>query len=60
MTGAEVDALRLPLKKKLAALADLPAHIVLFRRHLAQLNGEGILHLCWMGFKIAHVVDFLC
>ncbi len=24
MTGAEVDALRLPLKKKLAALADLP------------------------------------
>jgi hypothetical protein len=29
MSGAEVDALslRLPLKKKLAALADLPAHI---------------------------------
>jgi hypothetical protein len=25
MTGVEVDALRLPLKKKLSALADLPA-----------------------------------
>ncbi len=36
MTGAEVDALRLPLKKKLTALADLPAHIVLFRGHLAR------------------------
>ena len=41
MTGAEVDALRLPLKKKLAALADLPAHIVLFRGHLARLNTAG-------------------
>ncbi len=34
MTGAEVDTLRLPLKKKLAALVDLPAHIVTFRGHL--------------------------
>ena len=41
MTGAEVDALRLPLKKKLAALADLPAHIVLFRGHLARLTKAG-------------------
>jgi len=41
MTGAEVDALRLPLKRKLAALADLPAHIVLFRGHLARLNTAG-------------------
>ena len=41
MTGAEVDALRLPLKKKLAALADLPAHIVLFRGHLARLTTAG-------------------
>ncbi len=41
MTGAEVDALRLPLKKKLAALADLPAHIVTFRGHLARLNTAG-------------------
>jgi hypothetical protein len=39
--GAEVDALRLPLKKKLAALADLPAHIVLFRGHLARLTTAG-------------------
>ncbi len=30
MTGAEVDALRLPLKKNLLSLADLPAHIVTF------------------------------
>jgi hypothetical protein len=41
MTGAEVDALRLPLKKKLTALADLPAHIVLFRGHLARLTTAG-------------------
>jgi hypothetical protein len=41
MTGAEVDALRLPLKKKLAALADLPAYIVKFRGHLARLNTAG-------------------
>jgi hypothetical protein len=41
MTGAEVDALRLPLKKKLAALANLPAHIVLFRGHLARLTKAG-------------------
>ena len=27
MTGAEVDALRLPLRKKLTAIADLPSHI---------------------------------
>jgi hypothetical protein len=31
MTGAEVDALRLPLKKKLSSVFDLPAHIVAFR-----------------------------
>jgi hypothetical protein len=35
MTGAELDALRLPLKKNLAALADLPVHIV------TQLPGGG-------------------
>jgi hypothetical protein len=39
MTGAELDALRLSLKKKL--LADLPAHIVLFRGHLARLTTAG-------------------
>ncbi len=27
MTGAEVDALRLPLRKKLTAIADLPERI---------------------------------
>ena len=41
MTGAEVDALRLPLKKKLSAIADLPAHIVTFRGHLARLTTAG-------------------
>jgi hypothetical protein len=42
MTGAEVDALRLPLKKMLAALlADLPAHIVTIRGHFARLNTTG-------------------
>ncbi len=30
LTGVEVDALRLPIKKKLSALADLPAHIVTY------------------------------
>jgi hypothetical protein len=33
--------LRLPLKKKLSFLADLPAHIVLFRGHLARLTTAG-------------------
>ncbi len=37
MTGAKVDALRLPLKKKLSAVSDLPAHIVAFRGVLARL-----------------------
>jgi hypothetical protein len=37
MTGAEVDALRLLLKKKLSAVSDLPAHIVTFLGILAPL-----------------------
>jgi hypothetical protein len=41
MTGAEVDARRLPLKKKLCAVAALPAHIVTFRGHLARLATAG-------------------
>ena len=41
LTGAEVDALRLALKKMLSALADLPAHIVTFRGHLARLATAG-------------------
>jgi hypothetical protein len=41
VTGADVNLLRLPLKKKLSSLADLPAHIVLFRGHLARLTTVG-------------------
>ena len=41
MTGVEVDVLRLPLKKKLTALADFPAHIITFRGHLARLATAG-------------------
>ncbi len=37
----EVDALRLPLKKKLSAIFELPAHIVTFRGHLARLATAG-------------------
>jgi hypothetical protein len=41
VTGAEVDLLRLPLKKTNSSLVDLPAHIVMFRGHLAQLTAAG-------------------
>jgi hypothetical protein len=41
VTGAEVDLLRLPLKKKLSSLADVPVHIVLFRGHLTRLTTAG-------------------
>ena len=41
MTGAEVNALRQPLKKKLSAVSDLPSHIVAFRGVLAQLATSG-------------------
>ncbi len=41
VNGAKVDLLRLPLKKKLSSLADLPAHIVLFRGYLARLTTAG-------------------
>ncbi len=41
VTGAKVDLLRLPLKKKLSSLADLPTHIVLFRGYLARLTTAG-------------------
>ena len=41
VTGVEVDALYLLLKKKLSALADLPAHIVTFRGQLARLTTAG-------------------
>ncbi len=41
MTGAEVDILRLPLKKNLSAVSDLPSHIVTFRGVLARLENAG-------------------
>ncbi len=41
MTGAEVDALRLPLRKKLTAISDLPGHIVTFRGTLGRLATVG-------------------
>jgi hypothetical protein len=52
MTDVEADALRLPLKKKLAALADLPAHIVTFRGHLAQLNTAGQAPLALDAYRL--------
>jgi hypothetical protein len=52
MTGAEVDALHLPLKKKLAALADLPAHIVTFRGNLARLNTAGQAPLALDAYRL--------
>ncbi len=41
MTSAEIDALRLPLKKKLSSVSSLPAHIAAFRGVLAQLDIAG-------------------
>jgi hypothetical protein len=41
MTSAEVDALRLPLRKQLAAISDLPGHIVAFRGTLGRLATVG-------------------
>jgi hypothetical protein len=52
MTGVEVDALRLPLKKKLSALADLPAHIVTFRVHLARLTTAGQAPLALDAYRL--------
>ena len=52
LTGAEVDALRLPLKKKLSALADLPAHIVTFRGHLARLATAGQAPLALDAYRL--------
>jgi hypothetical protein len=54
LTGAEVDALCLPLKKKLSALADLPAHIVTFRGrgHLARLATAGQAPLAFDAYRL--------
>jgi hypothetical protein len=51
MTGAEVDA-RLPVKKKLSALANLPAHIVTFRGHLARLTTAGQAPLALDAYRL--------
>jgi hypothetical protein len=52
VTGVEVDALRLPLKKKMTALADLPAHIVAFRGHLARLTTAGQAPLALDAYRL--------
>jgi hypothetical protein len=52
MTGAEVDALRLPLKKKLSSVADLPAHILTFRGHLARLTTPGQAPLALDAYRL--------
>jgi hypothetical protein len=52
MTGPEVDALRLPLKKKLSAIADLLAHIVTFRRHLDRLTTAGEAPLALDAYRL--------
>ncbi len=41
MAGAEIDALRLSLKKKLISFSELPSHIVAFRTGLARLVTDG-------------------
>ncbi len=52
MTGAEVDALRLSLKKKLSAVSDLPLHTVAFRVVLAWLTTAGQAPLELDGFGL--------
>ena len=51
MTGAEVDALRLPLRKKLTAIADLPSHIVAFRGTLGRLTTVGQIPLALDAYR---------
>jgi hypothetical protein len=52
LTGVEVDTLRLPLKKMLSALDDLPAHIVTFRGHLARLTTAGQAPLVFDAYRL--------
>jgi hypothetical protein len=54
MTGAEVDALRLPLKKKLSAVFDLPSHVVTFRGILARLANAGQATLPFDVYRLFH------
>jgi hypothetical protein len=51
ITGAEVD-LPLPLKEKLTAVSELPAHIVTFREHLARLATGGQAPLVLDAFRL--------
>jgi hypothetical protein len=51
MTGAEVDALRLPLRKKLTAIADLPSHVVAFRGTLDRLTTVGQVPLALDAYR---------
>ncbi len=51
MVGAEVDALRLPLRKRLAAIADLSSHIVVFRRTLGRLTTVGKVPLALDAYR---------
>ncbi len=44
--------MRLPLKKKLPSLADLPAHIVTFRGHLARLTTAGQAPLALDAYRL--------
>ncbi len=44
--------MRLPLKKTLSALADLPAHIVTFRGHLARLTPAGQAPLALDAYRL--------
>jgi hypothetical protein len=51
MTGAEVDALRLPLRKKLTVIADLSSHIVAFRGTLGRLTTVGQVPLALAAYR---------
>ncbi len=51
MTVAEVDAIRLSLRKKLTAIADLPSHIVAFRGTLSRLTTVGQVPLALDAYR---------
>jgi hypothetical protein len=52
LTGADVDVLRLPLKKKLSAISDLPALIVAYRETLALIATTGQAPLMLDAFRL--------
>jgi hypothetical protein len=52
MAGAEVDALRLPLKKQLSTIFELLPHIVTFRGHLARLATAGHAPLVLVAYRL--------